>query len=167
MKRLVVVALLCMPLVGCASLSGYLTPASAPQDPLDYLSITNAPKSGGFWKLRYTNKNDVEIIRQRVKDQHQRNVLSFQQTADREGLDYKIAIRQVNDAYKDASVFDESITKPTLNVGSSLALTALGLVGGWLGMKRPKDFTPEEKEKAETVAGLSDPEEFKKKISPY
>lgn len=162
MKKLLLIAMLALPMVGCASLTSWITPGSLPQDGLDFVGVTNAPKS--FLGL-YSNKNDVEALEQQVQNQHRRNVLEFTQVADREGLDFQIALGLVTDSLQDASMFESETVAPVINWGTSAIMGLLGLGTGAAFIKRRGDVTPEQKDKEVLKAGLTDPEEFRKTVA--
>ena len=162
MKKLILIAIVGLPLMGCASITDYLTPASIPEDAMSFVGVTNKPASA-FWGL-YSNKRDLAGIQQRVQTKHKRNVLTFQQTADLEGLDYSIAVDMSNDAMRDATTIQNDVVNPVVNTGTSIIMGLLGLGAGGRFLKRKGDFTPDEVEKEVVKAGLQDPEDFKKTL---
>lgn len=162
MKRLIIIAALALPMLGCASVTDYWTPARLPAESLKFVGETEKPATA-FWGF-YSSKKDLQALQQRVKNTHRVNVLDFQQTADREGLTYEFASKAANTALKDANVLQREIVNPVAETGKALLAGLVGTGLGWRLLKRPKDSSPEEKDREILAAGLTDPEEFKKKI---
>lgn len=150
-------------MLGCASITSYLTPGSVPEDSLEFVEREKAPRSA-LWGL-YSNKNDVESVKKMVQNQHRRNALAFKQQADLEGLDFQIALGLVTDSLQDASMLESETVAPVINWGTSALMGLLGLGTGAAFIKRRGDVTPEQKDKEVLKAGLTDPEEFRKTVA--
>ena len=163
MKKMLFVMLLILPLVGCASITSYLTPGDMPRDSMNFVGMTNVSKSA-FFGL-YSNKDDVESLELMVQNKHRRNVLEFQQRADREGLEFQIALGVVTDSLNNAAVLERETVSPVVNWGIGAVTGLLGLGAGARFVKRKGDYSPEEKDKEVLTAGLMQPSEFKKTIS--
>jgi len=161
MKNIILIIFV-LPLIGCASFFDHITPATLPPDAVEYTGETNMP--GKVIGL-FNTKAQLDDLNAAVTDTHKRAVFEFQQQADRENFEFEIVYGDVMRQVEIATAFQQDTVVPLWNNGTSLLTGALGLGAGGIFIKRPGDKTKKENEAEVKEAGLSDPEEFKKKIS--
>ena len=157
MKKLMLISLLALPLIGCASITDYFTPASLPDDALEFVGETNAP--GKVFGLYHTKAQLMELQRD-VGTTHRENVFDFQQAADREGLAFEIATETTSYSLSAANDLQSNYVDPLYNGAVSWAAGLLGLGVGGMFIKRPGDKSKKENVAEVTIAGMKDPAEF-------
>jgi len=144
MKKLVLIVSCMLPLLGCASLTDHIVPGRAPDDALSYIDGDEVTKSGMFGL--YTCKADLLLIKDKVATARQRRVLSLQQQADSDGLNYGIATRTIDKSISVASDLQRNYIDPAVNGTAAGLMGLLGLGAGARFIKRPSDIPIKEHE---------------------
>ena len=138
MKKLIALCLclVAVPLIGCASITDYITPATLPQDAMEFAGVTNAPSK--LFGLYHT-KAQLVTLAEDVDNGHRRNVFEFQQAADKEAFDYQIATDTTVTALKTANDLQSTYIDPLANKAAMGLSGLLGVGVGGLFIKRPTD----------------------------
>ncbi len=164
MKQIITLALLALPLIGCASISDHATPVfNLPRESLEFVGATNDPPKR--WLGIAYSKAQLVDLQVDVATRHTVNVFDFQQLADREQFNFDTAVGRNERELATANALQNQYVNPLINKASvGLSLLTGGAIGGAC-FKRRGDLTATEAAGKIQSAGLQDPEEFKAQSS--
>jgi hypothetical protein len=139
---------------GCAALSEVLTPAAIDKRAVAYADkagVVDANEFGGYGNLQKAVR-----LQQAVEDAFQVNLLSIQQLADKNRLDYDLLKGATTQNASLSRAREEAIFGPEGLLTMGLGLLGVGGLGTVLGLmrKRPGDWTQTEVDSALAEAGV-------------
>lgn len=152
---LIIIALLLVAAAfGCAALSESLTPATIDKRAVNYAAkagVVDANEFGGYGNLQKAVR-----LQQAVEDAFQVNLLSIQQLADKNRLDYDLLKGATTQNASLSRAREEAIFGPEGLLTMGLGLLGVGGLGTVLGLmrKRPGDWTQTEVDSALAEAGV-------------